>query len=85
MTACAPSKIVRARRKAARELLRDAQLPGLTDRSRAVLSFKAIRLCMTASLDAMEACLLDAVWPNSEWHDVQAALIERAKRILKSK
>jgi hypothetical protein len=52
---------VLARRKAARELLRDAQLPGLTDQSRAVLAFNAVRLCTAATLDGMEAQMLDAV------------------------
>lgn len=75
----------RARRKAARELLRDAQLPGLTDRSRAVLAFEAVRLCTAATLDAMEAWMLDTTWPDADWHEVQAALIENAKQILKAK
>ena len=76
---------VLARRKAARELLHDAQLPGLTDRSRAVLAFKAVRLSTTATLDLVEALLLDAVWPDTEWPEVQAALIKTAKQILKTK
>lgn len=75
----------RARRKAARELLRDAQMPGLTERSRAVLAFKAVQLCTTASLDAMETCIQGVAWTGEEWHDVQEALIKSAKQILKSK
>ena len=75
---------VRSRRKAARELLRDAQLPGLADKSRAVLAFNAVRLCTAATLDGMEARMRDAAWPDTAWHEVQAALIESAKRMLKS-
>ena len=75
---------VLARRKAARGLLRDAQLPGITDRSRAVLAFNAVRFCTTATLDAMETRMRDAVWPDTAWHEVQAALIKNAKRMLKS-
>jgi hypothetical protein len=74
-----------ARRKAARELLRDAQLPGLAEQSRALLAFNAVRLCTAATLDGMEARMREAVWPDTGWHEVQAALIESAKRMLKSK
>jgi hypothetical protein len=74
-----------ARRKAARGLLRDAQLPGLTDQSRAVLAFNAVCLCTAATLDGMEARMRNAVWPDTAWHEVQAALIESAKRMLKSR
>ena len=76
---------VRLRRKAARELLRDAQLPGLADRSRAVLAFNALRLGTDAKLDETEARLLLAEWLGSDWHAVQANLIASAKEMLKSK
>jgi hypothetical protein len=53
------SPYVLARRKAARGLLRDAQLPGLTDQSRAVLAFNAVCLCTAATLDGMEERMRD--------------------------
>lgn len=76
----------RARRKDARELLRDAQLPGLSSRSRAVLAFGALRLCAPEAVADTEAYMRGCGgWTEIRWQESCDELIASANEMLKSK
>ncbi|MDD5336205.1 MAG: hypothetical protein PHS32_20915 [Rhodoferax sp.] len=75
----------RLRRKAARELLRDAQLPELSSQSRAVLAAGALRLCAPEAVADIEAYMSDCGgWTEIRWQESCDELIANAKEMLKS-
>ncbi len=77
---------VTARHKAARALLRDAQLPGLAPRSRALLAIAAMQVCTQAVLDDVyELWRASGDGTDNEWQASCDELIACAKEILKSK
>ena len=75
-----------ARRKAARALLRDAQLPDISSRSRAVLAIAAMQVCTQAVFeDVYELWRASGNGTDAQWNVTCEALIASAKEILKSR
>lgn len=80
------TKLNRERRKAVRAFLRDAQLSGISNRSRTVLAYEAIRLCTTASLEEVADRLRS--YPgctDEEWQTSSNELIAYATKILETR
>jgi hypothetical protein len=80
------AKLNRDRRKVARAFLRDAQLSGISNRSRAVLAYEAVRLCTTVSIEEVADRLRS--YPgctDEEWQTSSNELIAYATKILKTK
>ena len=76
----------RARLKDARGLLRDAQLPGLSAQSRAVLAAGALRLIAPETSDDVESYMSGCGgWAEIQWQESCDELIASAKEMLKSK
>ena len=80
------AKLNRDRRKVARAFLRDAQLSGISNRSRAVLAYEAVRLCTTVSIEEVADRLRS--YPgcaDEEWQTSSNELIAYATKILKTR
>ncbi len=76
----------RERRKLAKAFLRDAQLEGISPRSRTVLALEAVRLCAVGALEDVA----DSLWnkpfgTDKKWRAICDVFTAYATKMLKTK